>query len=370
MKIPLIDLKAQYQTIKDEINEGIHQVIEKASFVGGEYVSRFEEDFAKAIGPKFCVGVGNGTDALFAALKCLGIGPGHEVVVPVNSFIATAEAVTMAGAHIVFVDVNPEDHLIDVNALSENVSEKTKAVIPVHLYGQAADMDQVNVQAEKHGLIVIEDAAQAHLAEYKGRKVGNFGKAACYSFYPGKNLGAYGDGGAVLTNDYELAERASMFTNHGRSEKYNHEFEGVNSRLDALQAVILSVKLKYLENWTTARREKAEIYSRCLSIPEIKLPLEDEKNKHVYHLFVIRCKERDALRAYLDENGISTGIHYPIPLHLLKAYEYMGSKKGDFPVAEQLASEILSLPLYPEITEDQIVYISDNIKSYYAKSRS
>ena len=366
--VPLVDLRAQYGSIRQDVDRAIRQVIEDAAFIGGETVRCFEREFALYCGVKHCVGVGNGTDALELALRALGIGPGDEVITAANTFIATAEAITAAGARVVFVDIDPQTRTIDVDQLEEHITIRTKALIPVHLYGYPADMDRIRVIADTHGLKVIEDAAQAHGATYRGRRIGSVGDIACFSFYPGKNLGAYGDAGAVVTDDGDLAERVQMLANHGRKEKYDHQHEGRNSRLDAIQAAVLSVKLQHLEEWNDARRRKAQWYCRELAESGCILPRENYDRKHVYHLFVIRTRSRDALRAFLRERGIETGIHYPVPLPHLGAYRYLGHRKGEFPCAEQCAAEILSLPLYPEIDEQRAALVVESILKFATAS--
>jgi dTDP-4-amino-4,6-dideoxygalactose transaminase len=368
MTIQLVDLKKQYESIKTEIDSVISEVLAKTAFIGGSYVREFEEAFASFCGARHCIGVGNGTDAIFIALKCMGIGEGDEVIVPANSFIATAEAVTQTGARVVFADINPKTYNIDVAGIAKRISQKTKAIIPVHLYGQPADMEPLLALAAKHGLKVIEDAAQAHGAEYKGRKIGSLGDCACFSFYPGKNLGAYGDAGALVTSDNDLARKARMFANHGRIDKYDHELEGVNSRLDALQAAILGVKLKHLPQWTEARRTRANLYNRYLAGTGLVTPAETNNEKAVYHLYVVRTEagRRGALQNHLQSNGISTGIHYPIALPNLKAYRYLNHADGDFPEATKASSEIVSLPMYPELEEEEIRYIAERIARFFA----
>ena len=369
MNIPLVDLKTQYYTIKDEIDRAISDILSKTAFIGGSYVDSFEADFARFCNAKHCIGVGNGTDALFIALKTMGIGAGDEVIVPANSFIATAEAVTQAGARVVFSDILPATFNMDPSSFESKISSKTRAVIPVHLYGQPADMDSITSIARKHGLQVIEDAAQAHGAQYKGRQIGSIGDVACFSFYPGKNLGAYGDGGAIVTSDDVLARKARMFANHGRIDKYDHELEGVNSRLDALQAAILGVKLKYLPGWTEARRQNAYIYNRHLADTGVTNPSEIEDIQAVYHLYVIRIpgNGRSDLQTFLQSKGISTGIHYPIALPNLRAYRYLEHTEKDFPEASRASREIVSLPMYPELRGEQIEYISEAVQEYFVK---
>jgi len=361
LKIPFVDLKAQYDSIKDEINQTIHYVIQDSAFIGGKYLSTFEKNFTEYIGTKHCIGVANGTDALFIALKCLGIKEGDEVITVANSFIATSEAITATGARVVFVDCDEKTYNIDVQKIEKFITKRTKAIIPVHLYGQPADMDKVLEIAKKYNLYVIEDAAQAHGAQYKGKNIGTFGECACFSFFPGKNLGAYGDAGAIVTNNDELAQKIRMFANHGRVEKYNHEFEGINSRLDGLQAAILDVKLKHLEKWTERRRTIAKMYDEGLKdtvvVPDVKCDV-----KHVYHLYVIRTKNRENVKKYLEDKGISIGIHYPIPLPFLKAYNYLKHKPEDFPFAYKLKDEILSLPIHGDMTEEQVGFVIEQVK--------
>jgi dTDP-4-amino-4,6-dideoxygalactose transaminase len=366
MNIPFVDLKSQYELIKDEIDRVITDVLSKSAFIGGPYVESFENAFAQFCNIKHCVGVGNGTDALYIALRALGIGPGDEVITAANSFIATSEAITMAGAKVVFVDINPRTYNIDVNKIEEKISDRTKAVIPVHLYGQSAEMDEISEVARKYRLKVVEDAAQAHDGMYKGRKVGSLGDAACFSFYPGKNLGAYGDAGAIVTDDEELTFKARQISNHGRSAKYNHELEGVNSRLDGIQAAILGVKLKHLPSWTEARRKNAYLYNKYLKDTPLITPEEIDDVKAVYHLYVVRvnAQKRSSLEKFLKSKGIATGIHYPVALPNLKAYSYLNHKESDFPEASKASYEILSLPMFPELTESQIQYVTDNIKEF------
>jgi len=364
MTIPFVDLKRQYETIKDEIDNVIFKVISESAFIGGKYVKNFEEAFTKFCNVKHCIGVGNGTDAIFIALKSLGIGKGDEVITAANSFIATSEAITMTGATAVFVDINPQTYNIDVRKIEEKVTPRTKAIIPVHLYGQPADMDPILNIAKKYNLKIVEDAAQAHGAVYKDRRIGSFGDMACFSFYPGKNLGAYGDAGAIVTNNEELVLKASMFANHGRSDKYNHEIEGVNSRLDGLQAAILEVKLKHLPKWTEMRRKNAYCYNKYLTGTGLITPVEIKNVIAVYHLYVVRVKKelRQKLQAHLQSKGISTGIHYPIALPNLKAYAYLNHIENDFPEASKASQEIVSLPMFPELEESQIKYIVNTIK--------
>lgn len=368
MDIPLVDLKAQYLSIKEEIDTAIKEVISKTAFIGGSYVKNFEGAFAEFCGSEHCIGVGNGTDALFVALKGLGIGVGDEVIVPANTFIATSEAVTQTGAKVVFVDINPKTFNIDVDKIEEKITAATRGIVPVHLYGQPADMDPILEIAKKYNLKVVEDAAQAHGATYKGRQIGSIGDVACFSFYPGKNLGAYGDGGAIVTSNEDLALKARMIANHGRVEKYNHEMEGVNSRLDGLQAAILGAKLKHLPEWTERRRNNAYLYNKYLKDSPVATPFEIEKVRAVYHLYVIRVKNglREKLQDHLKSKGIATGIHYPIALPNLRAYAYLNSSESNFPEATEASGEILSLPMFPELDDIQISYVTEAIKAFYA----
>jgi dTDP-4-amino-4,6-dideoxygalactose transaminase len=366
MNIPFVDLKSQYRAIKDEIDRVISEVVSKGAFIGGTYVESFENAFAMTCHRRYCVGVGNGTDALYITLRALGIGQGDEVITAANSFIATSEAITMARASVVFVDINPRTYNIDINKIEEKITDKTKAIIPVHLYGQPAEMDEILEIAKKYNLKVVEDAAQAHEALYKGQKIGSLGDAACFSFYPGKNLGAYGDAGAIVTDNEELTFKARQIGNHGRSAKYSHELEGVNSRLDGLQAAILDVKLRHLPAWTEARRKNACLYNDYLHDTELATPEEIDNAKAVYHLYVVRVnpEKRSKLQEFLKSKGIATGIHYPVALPNLKAYSYLNHKESDFPQASKASYEILSLPIFPELTEAQIDYITNNIKEF------
>ena len=367
MNIPFVDLKSQYASIKDEIDTAISEVISKTAFVGGPYLQAFEEEFASYCGAKHCVGVGNGTDAIFVALRAIGIGPGDEVITAANSFVATSEAITMAGGKVVFVDVDPVTYNMDVGQLEGKITPSTRAIIPVHLYGQPADMDPILELAQKHNLKVIEDAAQAHGADYRGRRIGSIGDVGCFSFYPGKNLGAYGDGGALVTDDEEVANVARMFANHGRADKFGHKFEGVNSRLDGIQSAILSVKLKHLDSWSQMRRENAYLYNELLAGTDVTTPVEIDNVKAVYHLYVIRvdAEKRSAFQDHLKSKGVGNGIHYPIALPNLKAYDYLGHSEDDFPVSTMASGQIVSLPMFPELTEEQISYAVDQIKEFF-----
>jgi dTDP-4-amino-4,6-dideoxygalactose transaminase len=361
--IPLVDLKSQYASIKSEIDAAVAAVISETAFIGGTYVKQFEQEFARYCGVKHCVGVANGTDALFLALKALGIGAGDEVITVANSFVATSEAIRMAGAQVVFVDIDPRTYLIDVSRIEEKITSRTRAIIPVHLYGQPVDMQAVRAIASKHGLAVVGDAAQAHGAADKGTPIAQLADITAFSFYPGKNLGAYGDAGALVTDNDALANTARMWANHGRTKKYDHDFEGVNSRLDGLQAAILSVKLRHLEKWTESRRRIAYRYNDALKGLNLVTPQERANVRSVYHLYIVRVAagKRDALQEHLAERGISTGIHYPIALPYLHAYKSLGHTAQDFPESLKASSEILSLPIFPELTNEQVTYVAEQI---------
>lgn len=363
--IPFVDLKAQYQSIKAEVDSAIAAVISETAFVGGPHVKAFEDAFARYCGVANCVGVANGTDALFIALRALGIGAGDEVITVANSFVATSEAIRMAGAQVVFADSDPVTMNIDVAKLEAKITPRTKAVIPVHLYGQPADMAPLRAVADAHGLRVIGDAAQAHGALYRGQPIAQLADITCFSFYPGKNLGAYGDAGALVTDNAEWAATARMFANHGRTKKYDHDFEGVNSRLDGLQAAILSVKLRHLDQWSEARRRNARLYNDALAGSGVVTPRELPDVSAVYHLYVVRVPNgrRDALQQHLTSNGVNTGIHYPIALPYLNAYKYLGHTANDFPEALRASGEILSLPMFPELTEEQVRLVATAVAS-------
>ena len=365
MKIPLVDLKVQYLSIKKEIDSAIQGIIDNTSFIMGAPVKNFEENLAKFCSCKYAVGVSSGTSALFLALKAYGIKEGDEVITVPNSFIATAEAIMQCGAKPVFVDVDDRAMLIDVKKIEKAITPKTKAIIPVHLYGQICDMEPIINIAKKHNLIILEDAAQAIDAECSGRKI-PVHETAIFSFFPAKNLGCYGDGGAVVTNNDEIARLVSKLRDHGRVSKYDSDMIGYGERLDALQAAILDSKLKHLHEWTNKRRQHARKYNELLKeIKEITMPFEDKHSKHVYYMYVIRTKKRDELMSFLKKNEISTGIHYPVPLHTQMALKELGYKLGDFPVSEKAAKEIVSIPMYPELSDEQIKCVADNIKEFF-----
>jgi dTDP-4-amino-4,6-dideoxygalactose transaminase len=370
MGVPLIDLHAQYLSIKTEIDRAIADVIAKSAFIRGPHVDAFEEQFAAAIGARHCVSCANGTDALYIAMRALGLKAGDEVITTAHSWISTTETITQAGGKVVFCDTDRDTFTIDVTRLSDLITPRTVGIIPVHLYGQPADMDPILALAKRHGLWVVEDTAQAHLAKYKGRTVGTFGAAATFSFYPGKNLGAFGDAGAIVTNDLALARRMARYARHGALGKHDHEIEGINSRLDGLQAAVLSVKLGHLASWTKARQSIASAYGRELeSISEIARPVTATDRLHVYHLYVIRHDDRDGLANHLKARGVHTGIHYPVALPFLKAYAHLGHRPEDFPNAFHNQSRILSLPIYPEMTDAQRAHIVGSISDFCTRKR-
>lgn len=363
--IKFLDLGAQYLTIKSEIDLAIKSVIEESAFIGGKYVANFEKEFAEYVSAAHCVGVANGTDALEIAIEALNMPLGSEVIVPANSFIASSEAVTRQGHKVVFSDADAESYIISIEDIKKRITPKTKAIMVVHLYGHPCDMDVLFELAEEHGLYIIEDCAQAHGAEYKGKKVGSIGHIATFSFYPGKNLGAYGDGGAITTNDKELAKKCRMIANHGRIAKYNHEFEGRNSRLDGLQAAILSVKLKYLPEWTERRIEIAEYYLEHLNgVEGVVLPVRQCWAKQAYHLFVIRTEKRDELKDYLVKCGIQTGVHYPISLPKLAAYEYTQQAQESL-FANKSDKTLLSLPIGEHLSIQDIEQVVIKVQEFF-----
>ena len=362
MKIPFVDLHAQYRSIQKEIHKVIQEVLDETAFIQGPKLEAFEKDFAVFCNAPYCAGVGSGTDALYLALKALGVGPGDEVITVAHTYIATAEAISFAGAHPVFVDIDPGTQLMDPNLIESAITSRTKAIIPVHLYGQICQMEPILAIAKKHGLLVLEDCAQAHAAEYQ-KKRSPICSVAAFSFYPGKNLGAYGDAGAVVTHDASIYEYVIQQRDHGRprGNKYEHPYIGFGFRLDTLQAVVLHAKLKYLEMWTQKRRAHATHYARRLKDAAIVLPHEYEGNRHVYHLYTIRTPKRDSLKKHLEKAGIAVGLHYPIPVHLQPAYHFLGLKRDSLPITEECADQVLSLPMYAELTENQIDYICDQI---------
>ncbi len=364
MSVPFLDLRTQYQSLKNEILPEIEALMSQAAFVGGPALREFEEDFAKYCGAAYAVGVGNGTDALQIAFRAAGIGEGDEVITAANTFVATAEAIVLAGARPVLVDMDPRSYHLDVAKLEEAISPRTKAIVPVHLYGDPVDMDPVLEIAERRGVMVIEDSAQAHGATYKGRTCGSMGALSGFSFYPGKNLGAYGDGGAVTTQSEELAQKIRQIGDHGSLKKYVHEVLGTNSRLDAIQAKILGIKLGHLDSWNEGRRRAAAGYRERLGAFEaLQLPIEREGHLPVYHLYVIRSQKVAAIDAALKEAGIGFGYHYPKPVHLQPPFSQLGYTLGDLPQAELGAEEILSLPMFPELTDSQLDQVCEVVGS-------
>lgn len=365
MNVPFLDLKAQLPFIRTEIEGRFARIIDNTAFVCGKETKEFEETFSQLHEAKNTVGLSSGTDGNHMALICCEIGAGDEVILPANTFIATAEAISYTGATPVFVDVDADTFNIDVNKIEERITPRTRAINPVHLYGQPADLDPILDIAKEHSLLVIQDAAQAHLAEYKGRRVGGIGDLASWSFYPGKNLGAWGEAGALTTNNDEIHHKARILRDHGSGKKYYHDYVGFNYRMSEFQAAVLNTKMRHIERWTEQRRANARIYNANLAgIEGVKIPSEMEDVRHVYHLYVIRTENRDDMLEFLRENGIGVGLHYPIPLHLTQAYAHLGYSIGDFPVAEQLANEILSLPMYPELTEEHINFVCKKIKDF------
>jgi dTDP-4-amino-4,6-dideoxygalactose transaminase len=367
--VPFVDLKAQYQSIRDEVRAEVDNVFESTQFILGDAVEKFERDFADYLGVKHVLGVGSGLDALRLALEAAGVGAGDEVIIPANTFIATALAVSGTGAKPVLVDCREDTYQIDPALIEQAITPRTKVIMPVHLYGQSADIAEIVEIARNHKLEVIEDAAQAHGTRFLGQRCGSFGLAGCFSFYPGKNLGAYGDGGAVATNDDDFAKRVNSLRNYGQKQKYVHVEKGTNSRLDTVQAAILNVKLRHLDDWNAARRAHAAMYSDSLG-EDFIVPTLDPRSEHIFHLYVVRTRNREELQQHLNSLGIQTGIHYPIPIHLQEAYRDLGQGKGSFPVTEKLADEILSLPMFPELTHEQIELVLEALSSFKAERLS
>lgn len=367
--VPFLDLKAQYRSIKDEIHEAMQRVLESTRFVLGPEVEAFENEFAAHCSSAHGVAVNSGTSALHLALEAADIGPGDEVITVANTFVASVAAISYSGATPVLVDVDESTYTLDPSLLEDAITARTKAIMPVHLYGHPADMDPILQVARKYGLIVIEDAAQAHGAEYQGRRCGGLGTMGCFSFYPSKNLGAYGEGGIVVTDREDLAARLRMLRDWGQEKKYHHVIKGFNARMDALQGAILRVKLRHLEDWTEDRIRSAALYHEelrdCVSL---RLPPTFDGNRHVFHLYVVRLGDRAAFQAFLQDRGIGTGIHYPVPIHLTKAYQNLAYQRGDFPVTERLANEIVSLPMFPELTSDDVTTVTDIIKAWAEQS--
>lgn len=367
MKIPFVDLAAQYRNHQKEFDKSFADVIAATAFIGGDFVKQFENAFAAAYGVRNCIAVGNGTDAIYIVLKMLGLGAGDEVITTSSSWISTSEAVGQTGAKATFVDVDGH-YNIDPQLIERGISDRTKAVMPVHLYGQAAQMDVISEICTRRGLLLIEDCAQAHFATFGGRNVGTFGAAGTFSFYPGKNLGAYGDAGAIVTNDDDLAKRCRMYANHGALKKHEHTMEGINSRMDGLQASLLTHKLNHIAEWTKQRQQVAAMYHRRLAgVTQLELPICAASATHVYHLFVVRVPDRDSLRTHLAKHNIETAVHYPTALPFLPAYRHLGHSLADFPIAARNQTTILSLPIYPEMTESMVDYICDRIRSFFGE---
>ncbi len=366
MKIPFVDIHAQYLSIKEEIDSAIQSVINDTAFIGGKYVKEFENNFAKAYGVKHCIGVANGTDAIYIILKMLGIGAGDEVITVANSWISTSETITQTGAKPVFIDIDKQYYTIDENLIESKITPRTKAVLPVHLYGQVCNIEKIKSICDKHNLFLIEDCAQSHFSSFDNRLAGTFGIASSFSFYPGKNLGAYGDAGCIITNDDMLTGKIRAFANHGSIKKHEHNMEGINSRLDGLQAAILNAKLQHLAKWTEQRIQNANTYTKLLTgIGDIITPKIRENTKHTFHLYVIRTKHRYELKDFLISKGIETSVHYPIALPNLPAYKYLNVPKEDYLITNEYQDEILSLPMYPELSSSQIEYIVNIIKEYF-----
>ena len=365
MRVPFLDLKTQHESIKDEIAAAIELVLDNSAFAGGPLVEQFENEFATFCQCQHAIGVGSGTEALWLALLVLGIGSGDEVITVPNTFIATAEAISFCGAKPVFVDIDEQIYNMNPALLEKAITAKTKAIVPVHLFGQMADMDAIMEIAQEYGLFIIEDASQAHGAKYGGRPAGSIGDVGCFSFYPGKNLGAYGEAGAIVTNDKNLMKKLKMLRDHGQQEKYYHKMIGWNSRMDGLQGAILSVKLKHLTSWSEARQKNARLYNELLAdVDGVIRPLVADNAEHVYHIYAIRVQNRDALKSALEANNIHCGIHYPVPIHLQEAYLYQGIDNGNFPITEKCAEELLSLPMFPELTTEQIEQVVHEIKTF------
>jgi len=369
MNVPFVDLKIQYTLLKKDIDAAIQSVIDRTAFIKGEEVADFEQKFANKYGVRNCIGVANGTDALYIAMKMLGIGPGDEVITVANSWISTAETIVQTGAKPVFIDID-EYSTIDVTKIEEKITENTIAIIPVHLYGQPADMKTISAIAEKHNLYLIEDCAQSHFAEFEGKKVGTFGDIATFSFYPGKNLGAYGDAGAIITNDDELADKMRMYANHGALKKHQHMIEGINSRLDTIQAAILNVKLPYINQWNEMRLKNARYYDDILDgIGDIVVPPVRPNASHIYHVYSIRTKHRDELMNYLNQKGIGTAIHYPVALPFMETFSFLNHKLEEFPMAAEFQDQILSLPMYPELKVEMMNYVADTIQQFFDEKK-
>lgn len=367
MKVPFVDLKAQYQSIKSDIDKAIFQVIEETSFIGGKHVQGFEEKFAELYGVKHCISLANGTDSLYVSMKMLGIGDGDEVITSAYSWISSSETISQTGATPVFVEID-EYFTINASKIEEKITDRTKAIIPVHIHGQMCEIEKIMEIAKKHNLYVIEDCAQSHFSEFNNIRAGLRGISGSFSFYPGKNLGAYGDAGCIITNDDNFALKVKMYARHGALKKHQHEMEGINSRLDGMQAAILNVKLPHILQWTENRIKNAKLYDEYLKdVTEVQLPKVRENTKHTYHLYIIKVEKREDLMKFLAKNGIETAIHYPVALPNMKAYERLGHTREEFPISSENESKILSIPMYPELQEEQIAYVASKIKEFYQK---
>ncbi len=366
--IPIVDLKAQYRTIKQEIDDAISEVLESSQFILGPKVEAFESDFAAYCQTRYAFGLNSGTSALHLAMLAAGVGPGDEVITVSYTFVATVAAILYTGATPIFVDIDPNTCNIDISKIEAAITPKTKVIMPVHLYGTCADMDPIFEIAQRHGVMVIEDAAQAHGAEYKRRRAGSMGELACFSFYPGKNLGAYGEAGAIATNNEKYVDIIRQLRDQGQSAKYLHERVGYNYRMEGIQGAILGVKLKHLDEWTEARRRHAKFYQTQLADTGVRLLAEPADSKPVYHVFPLFTPERDQLREHLHANGISTGIHYPIPVHLQKGFSGLGYREGDLPETERVCRDVMSLPMYPELTEEQLTHITSSVQQFCSQS--
>ncbi|MCK4605972.1 MAG: DegT/DnrJ/EryC1/StrS family aminotransferase [candidate division Zixibacteria bacterium] len=367
MHIKYLDLQAQYESIRPEIDRAIREVLDSSAYILGPAAKAFESAYAQYCRVAHCAGVGSGTSALVVALRALDVGPGDEVITAANTFVATAAAIAQVGAKPVLCDVDPATRNLDPDLLSMAISRRTKVIIPVHLYGCPADMDPIGQLADNHDIFVLEDAAQAHGAVYRGRRVGSIGRMAAFSFYPGKNLGAYGEAGAITTDDARLDSVVRMLRDHGSKSKYRHELLGYNARLDGIQAAVLNVKLKHLDRWNSERRRVAALYNELLSGLSVTLPRSEDEYEQVFHLYVIETERRDELQKYLAACEIPTLIHYPIPVHLQNAFAYLDHREGDFPITEKLAGEVLSLPIYPEMTDDQVGHVAGKIREFFER---
>jgi len=367
-QVKFLDLAVQYRSIEKEVKASLHEVLESGAYCEGPKVQDFEKGFAKLHDAPYCSAVNSGTAALHVVMLALDIGPGDEVIMPANTFFATPEAVSLCNATPVFVDCEDQFYNIDPDKIESAITSKTKAVIAVHLYGQPAQLDKIKAITDKHNLHLIEDSAQAHLATYQDKKIGTFGTAGCFSFYPGKNLGAYGEGGAVLVKDESLYQKIQALKSHGSSEKYYHDYVGHNYRMDGFQGAVLGIKQKHIESWTKLRQEKAQKYDNLLKdIPQVITPKRNADSSHSYHLYIIQVPDQKKFMKALNDKGIQTGLHYPVPCHLQKAYTSLGYKEGDFPISEKLSKHIVSLPMYPELKDEDISYVCDHIKTFFEK---